>query len=369
MFARITGIAVAAVLCAAAPLMASAAWSSVSGAADWSLLPGNNVNGTPVPSTVALTADGLSVAYTGGEYSPGGNNAGVMYNKPVDLSDFSVTFKVDKAAGNYNLQNTGVDTWISICLLNKSDKYFNTNSAGQSQGIVVLIRPMDGKTRFEINMLTVGWSGASRGAYELAGSEQGQTFTFATKLNGDGVYDVYINGTKLQFTGDGGLGGNDFTTSFTTLMKSSNTYLYMGSSSRTPNQTFQYTIKKVNDTTIAGTGTTNQTPQSTVTNNSTATNNGTKTSQTASKANSASAPASSTAAVSGAASSAVSTGPEIASAEQSEPETAVSSEASSQTNAGGGSHAGWIIGIIVVVVVLAAGGTCLYFFVFRKKTA
>ena len=64
-----------------------------------------------------------------------------MYAKPVDLNDFSVEFTVTKKAGDYNLQNTGVDSWISLCLLNKKDKYFNVNKAGQSQGIVTLIRP------------------------------------------------------------------------------------------------------------------------------------------------------------------------------------------------------------------------------------
>lgn len=93
-----------------------------------------------------------------------------MYAKPVDLNDFSVEFTVTKKAGDYNLQNTGVDSWISLCLLNKKDKYFNVNKAGQSQGIVTLIRPMGSTTAFEINQLTNSWSTASRRSYPYEGA-------------------------------------------------------------------------------------------------------------------------------------------------------------------------------------------------------
>lgn len=229
------------------------AWSAIQGTSDWENLPGNMTGGQAKPSTVALTSNGLEVTYTGGEYVPGGSNAGVMYTKGVKLSDFSVSFKVNEAAGNYNLQGTGVDSWISICLLNKKDKYFNINKAGESQGLVVLIRPMEGKTAFEINMLTNSWATASRGAYYVTGNEEGKTFTFATKLNAGGTYDIYINDTKVIFTGEGGIGGNDLTKAFTTLMESNSAYLYMGNSSRTANQNFKYTITKINGTTVKGT--------------------------------------------------------------------------------------------------------------------
>lgn len=344
------------------------AWSAIPSATDWSLLPGNDVGGTPKPSIVSLNSTGLSVAFNGGEYAPGGDNAGVMYNKPVDLSNFSVTFKVDKAAGNYNLQNTGVDTWISICLLNQKDKYFNTNYAGQSQGIVVLIRPMAGKTRFEINMLTNNWNTASRGAYDVSGNEQGSTFTFATKKNSSGVYDVYINGTKLQFTGDNGLGGNDFIPAFTTLMESSDVYFYMGNSSRTANQSFQYTITNVNNTAIKGSGTTTTTTPTTTKTSSTANaNTSAKGSATASAAvSAASGTASAASTVSGA--SAVSAIDSNTASDVSESTSADSAAASQAKTAQSskGSPVGIIIGVIVAAAVIA-GGVCVYFFVIKKR--
>lgn len=209
-------------------------------------MPGNEVNGSPKPSNISLGSNGLTIGYTGGEYVPGGSNAGVMYALPVDLKDFSVEFTVTKKAGDYNLQNTGVDSWISLCLLNKPTAYFNVNKAGQSQGIVTLIRPMGNTTAFEINQLTNSWGTASRRAYMFPG-KMTTTFTVRIKKNSSGTYDYLVNGTKVDLTEDG---GSDFTSAFTTLMEKGSVYFYMGVSSKDSAQQIEWRISKINGTAV-----------------------------------------------------------------------------------------------------------------------
>ncbi|MBS5661155.1 MAG: hypothetical protein KHW79_07720 [Clostridiales bacterium] len=248
-FSRATGLfLVLTLIFSLCSLQTSAAtyWNPISGTDKWVAMPGNEVNGSPKPSSISLGSNGLTIGYTGGEYVPGGSNAGVMYALPVDLKDFSVEFTVTKKAGDYNLQNTGVDSWISLCLLNKPTAYFNVNKAGQSQGIVTLIRPMGNTTAFEINQLTNSWGTASRRAYMFPG-KMTTTFTVRIKKNSSGTYDYLVNGTKVDLTEDG---GSDFTSAFTTLMEKGSVYFYMGVSSKDSAQQIEWRISKINGTAV-----------------------------------------------------------------------------------------------------------------------
>ena len=223
---------------------ADPAFKSIEGTTEWKALGGNTDpdTGKVTPSIIKFTDDGLTVTYTGGNYQPGESNAGVMYALPVDISDFSVEFTVTQKAGNYNLQNTGVDSWISLCLLNKSDTYFNVKSAGKSQGIVTLIRPMAEGTLFNINMMTNSWTAAPR-LNHLDSHQMNSHFKVEIKKGSDGLYDYYVNGTQVDFVGGGGY---DFTTAFTKLMEKGEVYFYMGVSSYDFDEKIEWRIEKVN---------------------------------------------------------------------------------------------------------------------------
>lgn len=98
-FSRATGLfLVLTLIFSLCSLQTSAAtyWNPISGTDKWVAMPGNEVNGSPKPSNISLGSNGLTIGYTGGEYVPGGSNAGVMYALPVDLKDFSVEFTVTK---------------------------------------------------------------------------------------------------------------------------------------------------------------------------------------------------------------------------------------------------------------------------------
>ena len=139
-----------------------------------------------------------------------------------------------------------MNSWISLCLLNKPTAYFNVNKAGQSQGIVTLIRPMGNTTAFEINQLTNSWGTASRRAYMFPG-KMTTTFTVRIKKNSSGTYDYLVNGTKVDLTEDG---GSDFTSAFTTLMEKGSVYFYMGVSSKDSAQQIEWRISKINGTAV-----------------------------------------------------------------------------------------------------------------------
>lgn len=339
------------------PFSASA-WNDISGASDWEQLPGNPVDGTAKPSIVNLTSRGLEVTYTGGEYQPGGNNAGVMYKKPVNINGFSVTFTIDKKPGNYNLQNTGVDAWVSLCLLNKADKYFNVNNASQSQGIVILIRAMDGpKTYFDIRQLTNSWSTAPRMGLEHPGDMQ-STYTVSFSKNADGAYDISINGQKVDLV-------EPFTKSFTTLMEKGSVYMYMGNSSRTANQSIKYTISKVNNTVIKSAGTASTVSSKTAVSN------------TVSNKASSAAVQTGTSAVSSSTASATVSSSEVSAdtssvAGTSDTESMADSSVGSNTevnSTGTAKKSGVSVPIIIaiVVVVLAGGGAAVYFLIIKKR--
>ena len=223
---------------------ADPAFKSIDGTTEWKALGGNTDpdTGKVTPSVIKMADNGLTVTYTGGNYQPGESNAGVMYALPVDISDFSVEFTVTKKAGNYNLQNTGVDSWISLCLLNKSDTYFNVKSAGKSQGIVTLIRPMAEGTLFNINMLTNSWTAAPR-LNHTDSHQMNSHFKVEIKKGSDGLYDYYVNGTQVDFVGGGGF---DFTTAFTKLMEKGDVYFYMGVSSYDFDENIEWRIEKIN---------------------------------------------------------------------------------------------------------------------------
>ena len=223
---------------------AEPAFKSIDGTTEWKALGGNTDpdTGKVTPSIIKMADNGLTVTYTGGNYQPGESNAGVMYALPVDISNFSVEFTVTKKADNYNLQNTGVDSWISLCLLNKSDTYFNVKSAGKSQGIVTLIRPMAEGTLFNINMMTNSWSAAPRLNYTDS-HQMNSHFKVEIKKGSDGLYDYYVNGTQVDFVGGGGF---DFTTAFTKLMEKGDVYFYMGVSSYDFDQKIEWRIEKIN---------------------------------------------------------------------------------------------------------------------------
>lgn len=223
---------------------ADPAFKSIDGTTEWKALGGNTDpdTGKVTPSVIKMADNGLTVTYTGGNYQPGESNAGVMYALPVDISNFSVEFTVTKKADNYNLQNTGVDSWISLCLLNKSDTYFNVKSAGKSQGIVTLIRPMAEGTLFNINMMTNSWSAAPRLNYTDS-HQMNSHFKVEIKKGSDGLYDYYVNGTQVDFVGGGGY---DFTTAFTKLMEKGDVYFYMGVSSYDFDQNIEWRIEKIN---------------------------------------------------------------------------------------------------------------------------
>ena len=223
---------------------AEPAFKSIDGTTEWKALGGNTDpdTGKVTPSIIKMADNGLTVTYTGGNYQPGESNAGVMYALPVDISNFSVEFTVTKKADNYNLQNTGVDSWISLCLLNKSDTYFNVKSAGKSQGIVTLIRPMAEGTLFNINMMTNSWSAAPR-LNHTDSRQMNSHFKVEIKKGSDGLYDYYINGTQVDFVGGGGF---DFTTAFTKLMEKGDVYFYMGVSSYDFDQKIEWRIEKIN---------------------------------------------------------------------------------------------------------------------------
>ena len=111
--------------------MAQAAdyWNPISGTTEWVAMDGNDVDGTPTPARTVIGDNGLTITYTGGEYTAGGTNSGVMYALPVDISNFSVEFTVTKRADYYDttLADRGCDSWISLCLLNQPDAYFKYN--------------------------------------------------------------------------------------------------------------------------------------------------------------------------------------------------------------------------------------------------
>ena len=224
--------------------LADPAFKSIDGTTEWKALGGNtNMDtGKVTPSIIKFTDEGLTVTYTGGNYQPGESNAGVMFAMPVDIADFSVEFTVTKKADNYNLQNTGVDSWISLCLLNKADTYFNVKSAGKSQGIVTLIRPMAEGTLFNINMMTNSWSAAPR-LNHTDSQQMNSHFKVEIKKGDDGLYDYYVNGTQVDFVGGGGF---DFTTAFTKLMEKGDVYFYMGVSSYDFDQKIEWRIEKIN---------------------------------------------------------------------------------------------------------------------------
>ena len=206
-------------LCQTWTLPASAAsyWNPISGTTEWVTMEGNKDYGTDTEHAVktSISNNGLTVTYTGGEYTGGGPNAGVMYAIPVSLDGFSVEFTVTKRADYYNTMGTGVDSWISLCLLNKPDKYFNIYKAGESQGIVTLIRPTATKTLFEICQLTNSWSSASRAAYEST-KDMRSTFKVEIKKGADGRYDYIVD--RVTFDAES-YGGTDFTPVFTKLME------------------------------------------------------------------------------------------------------------------------------------------------------
>ena len=225
--------------------MAEGYWNPIAGTSDWVALDGNeDEDGDPIPVDAVLGEDGLTITYGGGEYTAGSTNTGVMYAIPVDLSNFSVEFTVTKRADYYDptLADRGCDSWISLCLLNKPDKYFNIKKAGESQGIVTLIRPLATHTAFEVNMLTNAWAGASRAAYEFPGDKV-NSFKVEIKKGEDGIYDYIVNGVTVDFLS---YGGSDFTTSFTRLMERGEVYFYMGVSSKDSSQEIQWTITKIN---------------------------------------------------------------------------------------------------------------------------
>lgn len=217
-------------------------WNPIAGTSDWVAMGGNEVDDEAVPADVVIDQNGLTVTYTGGEYTAGGSNAGVMYALPVDISDFSVEFTVLKRADYYNTAGTGCDSWISLCLLNKPDKYFNTKKAGESQGIVTLIRPMETHTAFEITQLTNNFAGGTRAAYEAPG-DMCTTYKVEIKKNDEGIYDYIVNGVTVDFEG---YGGSNFTSAFTRLMEKGEVYFYMGVSSKDSSQQIQWRITKIN---------------------------------------------------------------------------------------------------------------------------
>lgn len=244
---RVLTLALVACLLVTAGLsMAQAAdyWNPISGTTEWVAMDGNDVDGTPTPARTVIGDNGLTITYTGGEYTAGGTNSGVMYALPVDISNFSVEFTVTKRADYYDttLADRGCDSWISLCLLNQPDAYFNTKKAGQSQGIVTLIRPTKTYTAFEVNQLTNAWNGASRACYEFPG-DMVNSFKVEIKKGDDGVYDYIVNGVTVDFES---YSGYDFTTAFTRLMEKGNVYFYMGVSSKDSSQQIEWRITKIN---------------------------------------------------------------------------------------------------------------------------
>ncbi|MDD6200353.1 MAG: hypothetical protein PUB93_03685 [Firmicutes bacterium] len=244
---RVLTLALAACLLVTAGLsMAQAAdyWNPISGTTEWVAMDGNDVDGTPTPAKTVMGSNGLTITYTGGEYIAGGTNSGVMYALPVDINNFSVEFTVTKRADYYDttLADRGCDSWISLCLLNQPDKYFNIKKAGSSQGIVTLIRPTKTHTAFEVNELTNSWAGASRAAYEFPG-DMATSFKVEIKKGNDGVYDYIVNGVTVDFES---YGGSDFSTAFTRLMEKGNVYFYMGVSSKDSSQQIEWRITRIN---------------------------------------------------------------------------------------------------------------------------
>jgi len=217
-------------------------WNPIQGTDDWVAMDGNDIDGTPTPAEVVMGDDGLTITYTGGEYTAGGTNSGVMYALPVDINDFSVEFTVIKRADYYNTLGTGCDSWISLCLLNKPDQYFNIKSAGKSQGIVTLIRPMETHTAFEVTQLMNNFYGNTLAAYECPGDME-MTFTVQIKMGDDGVYDYIVNGEVVNFVG---YGGSDFNLAFTKMMQKGEVYFYMGVSCKDSSQEIQWRINKIN---------------------------------------------------------------------------------------------------------------------------
>ena len=217
-------------------------WNPIAGTKDWVAMDGNDIDGTATPARVVMGNDGLTITYTGGEYTAGGTNSGVMYALPVDLNNFSVEFTVTKRADFYNTLGTGCDSWISLCLLNQPDLYFNTKKAGQSQGIVTLIRPKETYTSFEVTQLMNDFYGNSLAAYECPGDMKA-SFKVEIKKGADGVYDYIVNGVTADFTV---YGGRDFSLAFTRLMERGDVYFYMGVSSKDSTQQIEWRITKIN---------------------------------------------------------------------------------------------------------------------------
>ncbi len=254
------------ILCAAllvttflSPVLAAGYWNPISGTSDWVAMDGNEVDDTAVPADVSLDDHGLTVTYTGGEYIPGGPNAGVMYTKPVDLNNFSIEFTVTQRADYYNTLGTGCDSWISLCLLTSPEKYFNTNRAGESQGIVTLIRPADGMTRFELWALSNSFANNGMFCHEHNGDMK-TSFKIEIKKGEDGLYDYYVNGVLADYEL---YGGRDFSKAFVRLMESKEVYLYMGVSSKDSSQQIQWTITKINGEPVNGQSTTPPTAEPT----------------------------------------------------------------------------------------------------------
>ena len=372
----VSSVILSAVLIISAPnwqAKAATPWSSIPKTSDWLAMPGNQVNGTAKPSSISVDSNGMTITYTGGEYTPGGSNAGVMYANPIDLKNFSMEFTVTKKAGDYNLQNTGVDSWISLCLLNKSDAYFNVNKAGQSQGIVTLIRPMADITSFEIYQLTNSWSTASRRAYPFPG-KMTTTFSVQIKKNSSGIYEYSVNGQKVDMTLDS---GSDFTSSFTTLMEKGSVYFYMGVSSKDSSQQIEWKINKINGNTVKASdsattsraettngqhsGTTSTTPASTTSSKSSNVTNANGQTNVQSQTSDTSVSSDSSSFSSNTDSS------DVSDSSLSVKTTESSSLAAGDNSDGKKSNTGLIVGIVMIIFLLSGGGFACYWFILRKK--
>ena len=217
------------------------------------VMPGNLVNGSPKPFNVSMTTDGLKIEYTGGQYTSGGSNGGVVFDELMMPNGFSVEFTVLSTAPYYNPKQPAqsVDSWISLDLLKDKEKYHvSVGDPKVNQGLATLIRPTSSKTTlFEVFTILPTIKEWSDG-YCVPQSDTGMDiapkgrFKVELKKKSSGRYGYFVNGKEVNYD-------IEPDADFTTLMDSGKFYFYMGASCKREGEQISWVINKINNKSVA----------------------------------------------------------------------------------------------------------------------
>ena len=216
---------IASLLCAA--LIAAAAVIPASAASTDKWIAGNGylVDGKNAATVVTETDKGIQVTH-GGYYTDGKNWGGVAYSDKVDLDGFSVEFTIDK------LPNTGDDTWISVCFLQKP-QLFQVGAYGENKGISNLLRWKNEDSFQSFGPDAFAMAKADNNpAFDV---KEGDTIKVSVAKK-DGKYVLTVNGVETTYAYD-----------LSKIAPDGKAYLVISASMKdSPADGFQYTITKMN---------------------------------------------------------------------------------------------------------------------------